>query len=97
MRGGTWVCSGVPGGETGGVKRNGEGIERGEKTGEAGSRSGGGSGGGLRRRSCRCAGVPMSGKKLKEGVVFKNVATAHGLVQREFMVSVVAKFGHSKM
>ena len=87
----------MPGGVPGGVKRNGEGLERGENTGEAGSRSGGGSGGGLRRRSCRGGGVPMSGKKLKEGVVFRNVATAHGLVQREFMVSEVGNFVHSKM
>ena len=78
----------------GGVKTKEEAMSRGEKTGGGrGERGwggrGGGLGGGLRRRRPWGGGVPMSGRKLKEGRVFKKVATPHGLDQSDSVESAV--------
>ena len=75
-----------------GEKRRGEGGEkrRGEGGRVKGVKTGGGSGNGLGRRRRRGGGgSPTSGRKAKEGVCRKKLATAYVSFQRESVVSVV--------
>ena len=73
------------------MKRKGDG---GRETGE---KSGGTGGGLLRIRRRAGGGGPTSGRKEKDGSIFRNRATPHGSDHRDSLVRFVGLAGHSKM